>query len=120
MNYFLMRLIVVYLRLKFDLAISMNPAMKKFSIFHQLQSVLKVKSRWFANEDNILMLQKMEAYGVNLTQTDDDKPLQVSEDGVFYGSRRMKMNDGVSCSKREERIGVPAKPASQTGLPPLS
>jgi DNA ligase (NAD+) len=42
-------------------------------------------SQWFANENNILMLQKMEAYGVNLTQTDDDKPLQVSEDGVFYG-----------------------------------
>jgi DNA ligase (NAD+) len=42
-------------------------------------------SQWFANEDNILMLQMMESYGVNLTQTDDDKPLQVSEDGVFYG-----------------------------------
>ena len=42
-------------------------------------------SQWFANEDNIQMLQKMESYGVNLTQTDDDKPLQVSEDGVFYG-----------------------------------
>lgn len=42
-------------------------------------------SQWFANEDNITMLQKMESYGVNLTQTEDDKPLQVSEDGVFYG-----------------------------------
>ncbi len=42
-------------------------------------------SQWFANEENILMLQKMESYGVNLTQTEDDKPLQVSEDGVFYG-----------------------------------
>jgi DNA ligase (NAD+) len=42
-------------------------------------------SQWFANEGNIQMLQKMESYGVNLTQTDDDKPLQVSEDGVFYG-----------------------------------
>ncbi len=40
---------------------------------------------WFANEKNITMLQKMESYGVNLTQTDEDKPLQVAEDAVFSG-----------------------------------
>lgn len=42
-------------------------------------------SSWFANEKNITMLQKMESYGVNLTQTDEDKPLQVAEDAVFSG-----------------------------------
>ncbi len=42
-------------------------------------------SNWFANEDNISMLHKMDSYGVNLTQTEEDKPLKVSEDGVFYG-----------------------------------
>jgi len=42
-------------------------------------------SVWFANEANIAMLEKMESYGVNLTQTDDDKPLQVATDAVFSG-----------------------------------
>ena len=40
---------------------------------------------WFANEKNITMLHQMESYGVNLTQTDEDKPLQVAEDAVFSG-----------------------------------
>ena len=40
---------------------------------------------WFANEKNINMLHQMESYGVNLTQTDEDKPLQVAEDAVFSG-----------------------------------
>jgi DNA ligase (NAD+) len=42
-------------------------------------------SAWFADDKNIAMLQRMEALGVNLTQTEDDKPLQVSEDGKLYG-----------------------------------
>ncbi len=40
---------------------------------------------WFTNEKNITMLHQMESYGVNLTQTDEDKPLQVAEDAVFSG-----------------------------------
>ena len=40
---------------------------------------------WFSDQANIDMLHKMESYGVNLSQTEEDKPLQVSEDGVFYG-----------------------------------
>ena len=40
---------------------------------------------WFANEKNITMLHQMESYGVNLTQKDEDKPLQVAEDAVFSG-----------------------------------
>ena len=43
-----------------------------------------VKS-WFDDESNIEMLQKMDAYGVNLHQKEEDKPLKVSEDGIFYG-----------------------------------
>jgi DNA ligase (NAD+) len=42
-------------------------------------------SAWFRNERNLSMLSRMESYGVNLTQTEEDRPLQVSEDGVFYG-----------------------------------
>ncbi|MBK9737403.1 MAG: NAD-dependent DNA ligase LigA [Saprospiraceae bacterium] len=40
---------------------------------------------WFSNESNIKMLQRMEIYGVNLTQTEEDKPLLISEDGILYG-----------------------------------
>lgn len=42
-------------------------------------------SQWMANEKNIDMLRRMEECGVNLYQTDEDKPLQVSEDGPLYG-----------------------------------
>jgi DNA ligase (NAD+) len=31
------------------------------------------------------MLTKMEQHGVNLYQTEDDKPIQVAEEGIFYG-----------------------------------
>lgn len=42
-------------------------------------------SRWFANEQNIGMLREMEAAGVNLTQTESDKPKALITDGVFSG-----------------------------------
>lgn len=42
-------------------------------------------SAWFANETNIEMLSKMETFGVNLNQTEEDKPLQVAENAVFSG-----------------------------------
>lgn len=40
---------------------------------------------YFNDDTNIAMLQRMEAYGVNLTQTDEDKPLEVAADGIFSG-----------------------------------
>lgn len=40
---------------------------------------------WFADPSNIDMLQRMEAHGVNLSQTEEDKPLKISEDGIFFG-----------------------------------
>lgn len=43
-----------------------------------------VKS-WFSEGSNINMLQKMESYGVNLHQKEEDKPLKVSEEGILYG-----------------------------------
>ncbi len=42
-------------------------------------------SRWFAIEKNIDMLQEMEAAGVNLHQTELDKPKELITDGVFSG-----------------------------------
>ncbi|MBK8517950.1 MAG: NAD-dependent DNA ligase LigA [Saprospiraceae bacterium] len=43
-----------------------------------------VKS-WFDNASHIDMLKRIESYGVNLTQTEEDKPLELSMDGIFYG-----------------------------------
>jgi len=42
-------------------------------------------SVWFANPTNYHLLEKMESYGVNLIQTEEDKPLEVATDGVFFG-----------------------------------
>ena len=40
---------------------------------------------WFSHEKNIAMLREMEALGVNLTQTPQDKPKELISDGVFSG-----------------------------------
>lgn len=42
-------------------------------------------SAWISNPSNVSMLEKMEAYGVNLSQTEEDKPLQVAEGAIFSG-----------------------------------
>ena len=41
--------------------------------------------KWFSQEENIAMLREMEALGVNLTQTPQDKPKELISDGVFSG-----------------------------------
>lgn len=40
---------------------------------------------YFHDPMNIAQLHRMESLGVNLTQLDEDKPLQVAEDAVFSG-----------------------------------
>ncbi|MFT4533312.1 MAG: DNA ligase (NAD+) [Saprospiraceae bacterium] len=40
---------------------------------------------YFANPVNVRMLERMESYGVNLTQTEEDKPLQIAEDAPLAG-----------------------------------
>lgn len=40
---------------------------------------------FFQVEDNVKMLERMEEYGVNMKQKEEDKPLVVSEDAVFAG-----------------------------------
>ena len=32
---------------------------------------------WFSEHNNVEMLNRMEAFGVNLTQTEEDKPLKI-------------------------------------------
>ena len=41
--------------------------------------------KWFTHKKNITMLRAMESYGVNLTQTELDRPKQLVTDGVFSG-----------------------------------
>ncbi|MEM7101658.1 MAG: NAD-dependent DNA ligase LigA [Bacteroidota bacterium] len=40
---------------------------------------------WFANERNVEMLRQMEAYGVNMHQTQEDKPVEVAADAPLVG-----------------------------------
>lgn len=40
---------------------------------------------WFSNQDNVDILRQMEAAGVNMQQTDLDKPKVLRADGVFSG-----------------------------------
>lgn len=40
---------------------------------------------WFGNSDNIALLKEMEELGVNLKQTDEDKPLLIAEDAPLVG-----------------------------------
>ena len=40
---------------------------------------------WFQLEENILMLKRMEDRGVNLHQTEEDKPIEVDNDAPLFG-----------------------------------
>ncbi len=47
--------------------------------------VAKNVIEYFSNPVNTRMLERMESYGVNLTQTEDDKPLQIADDAPLAG-----------------------------------
>lgn len=40
---------------------------------------------WFNNPNNIALLERLKEYGVNLNQTEEDKPLQVATEGALVG-----------------------------------
>jgi len=40
---------------------------------------------YFANADNISMLKRMESYGVDMSQKEEDQPVKVAEDAPFIG-----------------------------------
>ncbi len=40
---------------------------------------------FFANEENVKLIERMESYGVNLTQTEVDKPKEIKEDAPLSG-----------------------------------
>lgn len=56
---------------------------------------------WFSDPSNIAILERMEHYGVNLLQTDEDKPMQVSEDGVFLGKTILFTGTLLKLSRKE-------------------
>ncbi len=42
--------------------------------------VAKNVTEWYRNPENIAMLERMESYGVNVTPTEEDRPVTVAED----------------------------------------
>ena len=47
--------------------------------------IAKEVMHYFSLEENIEILEKMESRGVNMHQTEDDKPLEIAEDAAFSG-----------------------------------
>lgn len=59
---------------------------ERFTAIHEIGPVVAQNIvDYFSKEENIAMLQRMEERGVNLTQTEEDRPLQVREDALFAG-----------------------------------
>ncbi len=59
---------------------------ERFTRIHNIGKVLTHNViRFFQNEENIELLKEMESLGVNLTQTEDDKPKILNADGPFAG-----------------------------------
>jgi len=55
-----------------------------FTVIHDIgPSVAKTVSEWFKDEKNIEILKRMETFGVNTNQSEDDKPLEVVENATF-------------------------------------
>ena len=48
-------------------------------------SVAQSVMNWFKTPKNIFILQKLEEFGVNMLQTDEDKPVAAVENAVFQG-----------------------------------
>lgn len=40
---------------------------------------------WFVDQRNVAMLERMQSYGVNLSQLEEDRPRKVDSSAVFYG-----------------------------------
>ncbi len=40
---------------------------------------------FFSDEENVALLKRMESYGVNMDQTEEDKPLEIAEDAPLVG-----------------------------------
>ena len=59
---------------------------ERFTRIHNIGKVLTHNViRFFQNNKNVALLEEMEALGVNLTQTEDDKPKALNADGPLFG-----------------------------------
>ena len=56
---------------------------------------------YFQQEENIKILEEMEALGVNLTQTEDDKPLEVAADAPLSGKTILFTGTLVKMGRKE-------------------
>ncbi len=62
---------------------------------------------FFAEEENVNLLKQMEAYGVNLKQTEEDKPLVVAEDAPLVG-KSILFTGSLQQMGRKEAQGLAA------------
>ena len=59
---------------------------ERFTRIHDIGPVLTHNViRFFQNEKNVALLREMEALGVNMTQTEDDRPKAISADAPLVG-----------------------------------
>ena len=59
---------------------------ERFTRIHNIGKVLTHNViRFFQNETNIALLEEMESLGVNLSQTEQDKPKMLNADGPLFG-----------------------------------
>jgi len=56
---------------------------------------------FFSQEENLELLQRMESYGVNLSQTEADKPLLVAEDAPLVGKTILFTGSLQNMSRKE-------------------
>ena len=57
-----------------------------FTSIHDVGPILaREVSAFFQLEENVMILEKMESYGVNMHQTKDDEPIVLAEDAPFSG-----------------------------------
>jgi len=68
------------------------------------ESVIK----WFKDEKNIAVLRKMEEYGVNTEQTEEDRPVQIVENAVFH-DKTILFTGSLQQMKRKEAQELAAK-----------
>ncbi len=70
---------------------------------------------WFDDDDNISVLREMETLGVNMYQTEADRPIQVSEDAPLFGKTILFTGKLQHMTRKEaQRMAVEAgaKPIS--------
>lgn len=56
---------------------------------------------YFHNEENVTVLKRMEALGVNLYQTEEDKPKVLNESGVLFGKTILFTGTLTSMGRKE-------------------